>query len=588
MRHQGTGRAAAAPAALLLILGGLLSACAPFSGPLPGGAQPPAVFIQHTPGQGEFTYSIDLGSKPKSVYFTMTNPDPRLAAQSIPTIAGADAAHAGGDARSVRVPAMPSWTAVGATPTRVSEFNRDPFSRVGGGARLGPSRDLSGIPEPTPDAVNDNRTMYDTRPNSAEYDFFATCKYVSNPAVDVGGSQTRKLNIWVQDWCLSATTGHEKAFYVSQAMVNNLAAAFLSSSAFNDIYDWVTTMIGAEWGPHPYTNLIPPNNEITILLCDIEDDNSPDGGVIGFFWAKDNFKDAYVYQPDPGQPNYFPYHSHERIMFYIDAVMLANPFPPGRWEEEVASTLAHEFQHMVNFYQKLVVAGAARGPDTWINELCSQSVEDLLADKLLVPGPRGVDGTEGSAGPLNNPNGRLPLFNAYDSVSLSDWGDSGLLQSYSASYAFGAYLTRNYGGAGLIRAMVQSPLTGPDQIVAAVSERTGRQETFGGLLQRWSLALLLSDHLDAPDEYAFNTGDFFLSSTGGQSYRVGSINFFNYQRDGYPGATGPALYSGSGLVGTTPPLPASGILYLAADNATGTRTWSVVLPKGISMSVVVK
>jgi hypothetical protein len=428
--------------------------------------------------------------------------------------------------------------------------------------------------------------MYDTLPNGVPYPFDATCRGVSG-VVDIGGGKTRTLNIWVQDWCWTSTLGHTKAHYVDQTMVNALQAAFLASGVFNDIYDWVTAMIGSEWGPHPYADLIQPNDEITILLCDIEDDNSDNGGVIGFFWAKDNFKDGSIYQPNPGLPNYFPYHSHERIMFYIDAVMLANPSPAGYWADQVVSTLAHEFQHMINFYQKIVVAGAGQGPDTWINEMCSQAVEDLVADKLGIMGPRGVDGNLGAAGPQNNSEGRIPLFNAFDSVSLSNWGGSGLLQSYSASYAFGAYLTRNFGGAGLIRAMVQSPRTGAEQIVDSVSAIAGRQESLGDLLQKWSLAVLLSDRSDAPAGYQYNTGDFIVSSVGSASYSLGSINFFNYQQ-GTTGKTGPRLYSGNGLVGNTRPLPASGLLYLAGLSLTGKHAWSIDLPEGVSLSVVVK
>ena len=576
---------------VLALLLCLLAGCAPFSGPIPRETPPSSVFVQHSPSQGDFTYSIDTGAATKSVYFAFTNPDTRVPAASIPSVSGTDAlASKGLDWTTDSIP-LPAKSAIAATPTRVSEFNRDPFSRTGSTARLRKSLDLTGSPPPPPmpnDIPNvSTEIMYDTLPNGVPYPFDATCRGVSG-VVDIGGGKTRTLNIWVQDWCwMSQTTGPAKAHYVDQTMVNALQAAFLASGVFNDIYDWVTAMIGSEWGPHPYADLIQPNDEITILLCDIEDDNSDNGGVIGFFWAKDNFKDGSIYQPNPGLPNYFPYHSHERIMFYIDAVMLANPSPAGYWADQVVSTLAHEFQHMINFYQKIVVAGAGQGPDTWINEMCSQAVEDLVADKLGIMGPRGVDGNLGAAGPQNNSEGRIPLFNAFDSVSLSNWGGSGLLQSYSASYAFGAYLTRNFGGAGLIRAMVQSPRTGAEQIVDSVSAIAGRQESLGDLLQKWSLAVLLSDRTDAPAGYQYNTGDFIVSSVGSASYSLGSINFFNYQQ-GTTGKTGPRLYSGNGLVGNTRPLPASGLLYLAGLSLTGKHAWSIDLPEGVSLSVVVK
>ncbi len=222
------------------------------------------------------------------------------------------------------------------------------------------------------------------------------------------------------------------------------------AGASNDIYDWVTAMLGPEWGAHQYTDLIDPNDEITIWLCDIEDDDSFDGGVVGYFWSKDNHVNV------PGQ-QYIEY-SHERVMFTIDAVMYANPAggavgwnATDYWPEEIYSTLAHEFQHMIHFYQRAVLRDAIVDGDTWINEMASQVVEDLLADKMDVIGPRGVTGADGTAGAQNNTEGRLPLFNYLNDISLTYWPQGGGgLENYSITYAFGAWLARNYGGAMLL------------------------------------------------------------------------------------------------------------------------------------------
>ena len=158
-------------------------------------------------------------------------------------------------------------------------------------------------------------------------------------------------------------------------------------------------------------NLIPKNDEITILLTDIDEDNSANGGVVGFFWSKDNFLATTVAG------------SNERVMFYIDSVMFANGDNgwdiDDYWPKELISTLAHEFQHMINFYQKYILLDT--DTDTWINEMLSESTEDLVATKIRHIGPRGVDYMDGSAGDPGNTLGRYPLFNANNTLSLTSW-----------------------------------------------------------------------------------------------------------------------------------------------------------------------
>ncbi len=570
-------------ASILLIVFG---ACAPFSGPLPG-VEPPTLYVQHVPSQGEFPYSMDLGSNTKSVYFVFTNPDTERSAPAKPTVTGS------GNAKSLTGPSLPPaplksmvTSRIAPTPARVTDFNRDPF-KAENILPLSLQESLKATPgKPSFDAEGNTGFLDDLGAMTA-----VTCRRVVGPIPTALGNRT--LNIWVADDCW--TPAPTKAHAITQQMVNEMADRFLKSLGSNDVFDWVTSIEGAEWASYTYNNVIPFNNEITILLCDIGGDNSDIGGIVGYFWGKDNFKDAYVYSENPLSPTYHV-HSNERIMFYIDAVLYANDSsaagtwsPTGYWPQEIFSSLAHEFQHVVSFHQKVFVSGAGKGSDTWIDEMCSQGMEDLVADKLAVMGPRGVNGLVETAGPANNPEGRIPLFNAYPAVSLSDWGTSDIdaLKSYSATYSFGAYLLRNYGGAALLKAMVQSPKTDGGQIVDAVSAFTGRTETLSQIFQCWSAAVLLSDRTDAPAGYRYNTGNFFTSTGGGTSYNLGSINFFNYQQYGGSG-TGPLMDSGNGSVGSTTPRAASGTLYSAAIGATGKKDWTIDLPIRVNMSVVVK
>ena len=409
----------------------------------------------------------------------------------------------------------------------------------------------------------------------------ATCrKVVSGVSTDFGD---KTLNIWVANDCW--TDGGTKSRLIDQDMVDALAARFLTSGLGNDIYDWVTNIYGEEWETTLYSNLIAANDEITILLYDIDGDDEPNGGVVGFFYGKDNF----VAGPDPGIE-----YSNQRIMFYIDAVMYANG--DGTWEttdywpSEIYSTLAHEFQHMIHFYQK-TIQRAGSGTETWLNEMLSMATEDIVADKLGVDGPRGVAYDDPTAGVYPLYEGRLPWYNYYNDISVTYWPpltDPTVILSYSINYAFGAYLMRNYGGATFLRNVLLNAYTGSDAIDAALAAG-GYGVDFARVLQRWGAANLLSDSTVAPAGYQYNAGDWFASSFGGVDYKLGSINLYNYVLD--PGGIdqeGPYIYTGApiGAFGSHP--PAANIYYRLGSDLTGQVDADVYMGSDVRMTVVVK
>jgi len=522
------------------------------------------------------------------VYLTFVNPD-RYDTWGSLTVSGSVAGQEPDQEPSARVVPEADPTAArtaGAvtparrapTPAFIAEYNQNPFQ---GRGRSAPSlRLLERSPAPPlldTEGSSSGGTFYNMNLSSVP----ATCRKVVHD-VGVAGGATRTLNIWVADNCWYI--GGTRARLVTPTMVNAMADQFLVAGAFNDIYDWVTAMLGAEWGPHGEADLILPNGEITILLCDIANDNAA-GGYVGYFWSKDSYTMEYV--PE----------SSERVMFTIDAVSYATgdgSWDPGDfWPEEIFSTLAHEFQHMIHFYQRGVLRGAMADGDTWINEMASLVVEDLLADKMKVIGPRGVDTEllypDGSAGASGNTNGRLGEFINFPSLSLSDWGYD--LESYSVAYAFGAWLARNYGGAGLLSRLMQCSSTGPASIEDTVSRETGHGESFDRILQRWSAAVLLSSATDAPAGYRYNSGGFFTSAVNGNAYRLGSIDLFRYAFDTQDG---PRICSGgivgTWTVGTSEHLSTSIALYDATPvlQATGILEWTLDMPGGVIATVLVK
>lgn len=209
---------------------------------------------------------------------------------------------------------------------------------------------------------------------------------------------------------------------------------------------------------------------VNILLYDIGDDysNSNASGVIGYFSSKD----YYVRRPSAtGNAEPLRY-SNEGKFFYIDA-----PFcnydssatgsykfgGTGGVSQTVISTLFHEFQHMINFGNKVIEGGVSDNP-LWHNEMLSMLAEDLMAEQLCLDAKENVAAN------------RIPLFNrAYYNSGLTEYltDTNKAIYSYSTAYAFGAWIAREYGGPAFIENMSKNAKTGMDSITDAIYATTG-------------------------------------------------------------------------------------------------------------------
>ena len=389
---------------------------------------------------------------------------------------------------------------------------------------------------------------------------------------------TTTLTVWVAD--ASWTTS------VSGEMVDAVAGKFLLPGNESDIYDLVTAIFGAPWDTHDRPCLIPEQSsiELHILLYDIDSDAS-DGVTRGFFAAKDN----YVRTGSGSMTA----SSNERLMLYLDAPLLARTDGPS-WEvtdhgpRQMLSTLAHELQHMIHFYQKRVKQGARS--EVWLNEMASAVAEDLIVYNLQLlgfNGPRAVPNQEATAGGPANSEGPLPLYNLHNDIAVTAW--DGTLRSSSIGYALGAYLARTYKAAPLFQDIVQSDLEGVEAIEVALPVG----HTFEDVLVNWAIANLLSDNDQLPDSdqeyqyYRYNPGGWSKSLEGGARFRLGSINLYNYRYESDSVTQeGPFLYSLDGFNERTQP-PHSN-MYATLGRNTGTVRLRVDAVRDNRITVVVK
>jgi hypothetical protein len=283
---------------------------------------------------------------------------------------------------------------------------------------------------------------------------------------------------------------------------------------FDQIYPLETKILGYEFGGglggDGGKDL---DSSIQILVYDIGTSD-----VLGFFWAKD------FYPEEQG--------SNEAEIFYISAGHMASKL------SLIYTTLVHEFQHMINFNVKNVKKSMRPGPAAWYNEMLS-----MLAEDMISPLP------EIDIAPTNEYHpiaGRITTFlTAYANANIAginQW--DGGTNSYANRYAFGAYLARNYGGAELVKNILENNTIDIPSIVAAARTTTGNTSIdINYILEKYAEAFIFTN--SSGSEASFNKT---VSKTiNGTEYTFTGFNIWaNYNLTSPPSSyipwRGPTIY----------------------------------------------
>ena len=225
---------------------------------------------------------------------------------------------------------------------------------------------------------------------------------------------------------------------------------------------------------------------VNIVVYDIGGDYTvgQDSGVVGYFWPKDYYSKNSDYTYVESKTAAILALTNEGKYFYVDSGFLTN------YESMVYSTLAHEFQHMINYGEKTVASKMTYS--TWFTEMLSMVCEDMVQQYLGIKDE-------------DSPIGRLATFATYYYGSgLTDWleGDNVVI-SYAGAYAFGAYLARNYGGAALIKEIATNNYVDQQAITQAL-QSLGKNETFDSVFKKYVQALVLSNPPTIVNAPSFN------------------------------------------------------------------------------------
>ena len=208
----------------------------------------------------------------------------------------------------------------------------------------------------------------------------------------------------------------------------------------------------------PINLVISPPNGMHIVF--IVNQGNLGAGLGGYFTSINHFTQGFA-NCFTGQPK-----SNEASMIYLGF----DPMSPLSYNlsEDIVRGTSHEFQHLINFVNKVVLARNPVSEDRWINEGLSMLSQDYAVNRMFPSVPLDVSDALGHAAQFMQQPQRYNLtgFTGADSSGLFTYNCSGC---YGLSYLYQRYLADRFGGDAYLRAMESSTTTS----VAGIQAITG-------------------------------------------------------------------------------------------------------------------
>lgn len=300
----------------------------------------------------------------------------------------------------------------------------------------------------------------------------------------------RVINLWLED----SEAGAGK---MTDAMLDTFMERFARPA--NSVYGLVTGLAGQPWGAHGYNNLIAAEQPIDIVFVNFVPDGKP-YGLLGYFWSLNNLQA----NPSIGQLKY----SNESLSFYMDTETVYLDLARGM--DVQISTLAHEFVHMVNFYQRRVLRGMSYGFDTFLEEMSAVMVEDVLGERIT-PGYNTAR------------DEHMPAWLARSGFNCdpTEWSTGSTCFGYNVVGSYGAYLLRQY-GVGFYQQMLKNTSSTDSWTVLDNAITTAGGPGLAGTLPRWGASIALLPGAASPQGYGYpqrnDASGFTLVGINGPDY----------------------------------------------------------------------
>ncbi len=210
------------------------------------------------------------------------------------------------------------------------------------------------------------------------------------------------------------------------------------------------------------TNLV--NQLVTTAQCD-------SGYVTGFFDAADL------------NPATSAQHNHGEVFYGLvpdPGGALSCPHLVEEVTGELPPTFAHEFEHMINYVQHVLVRGGSP-EDDWLDEALAKYAEELTADQFLAAGDTAAWGID-IADEFYNVYLYFAAPERHFLLTTSDQS----LADVGAGWLFVRFLV-DHAGPAITPKLVQTALTGTGNVAAQAGL------PFATLVERWALADWVSD-----------------------------------------------------------------------------------------------
>ena len=286
---------------------------------------------------------------------------------------------------------------------------------------------------------------------------------------------------------------------------------------FDLIFEKETQIFGSNKIPNNYSNYISASEDtkIDILVYDLFGDANPNQstGTLGFFYSADLMTN---------------YKGNKCEAIHVDSYFLQYDIKGSQNDKGeivqtnmTTSTIVHEFQHLLNYCQKMSIGGVS----DWYNEMLSMCAEDIFEDILKLE-------THDTAKSRFNQGFNTPWQGFYNwpKSDGTEEEHNKVLHAYANAYAFGAYLMRNYGGVELIHNICTNKTKDEASITDALQATGYTSDDFSSVLQKFGSVYILNTTGITLNKSV--TTDFY-----GVKYTLSPINLEDYyfivQNKGY-------------------------------------------------------
>ncbi len=300
-----------------------------------------------------------------------------------------------------------------------------------------------------------------------------------------------------QTCVLMRATSHAYFYVDKQAkVISDANLTKLASEWEERIYPRLTAVFGTEARPG-----IDGEDRVFIVLSPAVDNWGQEKGLMGYFWSRDAI-------PGGGASA----NSNQKEVLFMTDQLFDRPALTS------FGTLAHEFQHLINFTQKAARLNYRLAEDTWLDEGLSMYAMEVAGyglpagDYHIAKDLRGFE---------DNPA----------DYSLTDWASNPNGFAYGQSYLYVRYLVDRFG------TDVVKRILGTDKAGVACMESVlaGQGTNFAETFRAWGITNLVSDQPYAagtPYRYdGLRLAGTFKSPSGGED-----VVLRGFQAKAAPGA----------------------------------------------------